>query len=250
MTYTSLDTDQTGDLDFVPDERIGAPLIRSRWRKATKPLALAAVLGLGGWTAFDDTAPLRTVWVLSLEALRPYMERAAPPPVQPLAAAEPPAAPRTIEPEPAAVVPRADVAPPTPTASTEPEAEGDKPQAPGSIEPPAPLPAPVASDPLQKRALAAGLHPDLSRVLLAKLSDTDYRNAAVAIRKVLAEKARGEDLIWPTKPAHADAQFKVSLVQGANDCRRYVVMIAKDGWTTTALPMEKCGKQAVPDRRK
>jgi hypothetical protein len=31
-------------------------------------------------------------------------------------------------------------------------------------------------------------------------------------------------------------------VQGAAPaCRRYVVTITKDGWLTTALPMEKCG---------
>ena len=45
------------------------------------------------------------------------------------------------------------------------------------------------SDPYQVRAAAVGLHPDLSRALLARLSPADYRNAGIAIKTALAETA-------------------------------------------------------------
>lgn len=247
MTFTTHDTADPNDLDFVPEARIGAPLIRSRWRRAAKGLALAATLGLGTWTALDETAPLRTAWALSLDALRPLMQEPARPPA-PQAAADPLPAPPALEPvatapvTPLAAQPEAAAS----VARSEPAAPAEAlPQSPSAaVEKPEPLPKPVAADPLERRALAVGLHPGLSRVLLSKLSDTDYRNAGIAIRTALAETKLGGDLIWPKNPPRADAQFKVSLVQGASDCRRYVVLIAKDGWTTSALPMEKCGTRA------
>jgi hypothetical protein len=103
-----------------------------------------------------------------------------------------------------------------------------------------------AGDAVERRAEAAGLHPDLSRAVLGRLSEADYRAAATAIRKALAEADDDAVLIWPPKPKSEAAQFRVSFVEGANtDCRRYVVAIAKDGWQTTALPMEKCGVKRV-----
>ena len=44
---------------------------------------------------------------------------------------------------------------------------------------PLPPPTPDPADPYQMRASAVGLHPDLSRVLLTRLSPTDYRNAGI-----------------------------------------------------------------------
>lgn len=111
-------------------------------------------------------------------------------------------------------------------------------------QPVAPLPPPKVdpADPLQKRALAAGLHPELSRVLLERLTDADWRNAATAIRTALAEAAAGKDFVYPVRPRPDQALFKVRFVRGLSDtCRRYVVAITKDGWLTTALPLEKCG---------
>ena len=47
-----------------------------------------------------------------------------------------------------------------------------------------------------------------------------------------------------------EALFKVRFVPGAPaGCRRYVVTVTKDGWLTTALPMEKCGPQPRQARR-
>ncbi|MFV0367765.1 MAG: hypothetical protein ACK5KM_04845, partial [Hyphomicrobiaceae bacterium] len=97
-------------------------------------------------------------------------------------------------------------------------------------------------DPYQKRALAAGLHPDLSRVLLQRMSSTDYRNAREAVRKALNNAADDATFVWPRQRVPKQALFKVHFVAGApSDCRRYVVTITKDGWSTTAQPMERCG---------
>ncbi len=109
---------------------------------------------------------------------------------------------------------------------------------------PAPLPDPQIdpSDAYQKRAAAIGLHPHLSRALLSSFSDTDYRNAATAIRKALAEAADADKFIWPREANAKRAVFQVHFVTGDRpDCRRYIVTILKNGWTTTAPPMEKCG---------
>ena len=114
-------------------------------------------------------------------------------------------------------------------------------------EAPEPLPPPTVDkgDPYQAKALAAGLHPGLSRVLLMRLTPEDYANAGVAIRKALAEIKDADALIWPKQPAAGLAQFRVHFVRGAPACRRYVVAISLDRWATTALPMEKCGARLV-----
>lgn len=106
------------------------------------------------------------------------------------------------------------------------------------------------TDPLQVRAEAVGLHPGLSRVLLARLSEADYRNAGVAIKTAIAETPDNSVHVWPRQRKPELALFKVHFVPGAaTDCRRYVVAVTKDGWMTTALPMEKCGPQPGQPRR-
>jgi len=92
------------------------------------------------------------------------------------------------------------------------------------------------------RAAAVGLHPDLSRVVLARLSPADYRNAGVAIKTAVAETPDGAVFVWPRQRKPELALFQVRFVAGAAPgCRRYVVTITKDGWLTTAMPMERCG---------
>jgi hypothetical protein len=96
--------------------------------------------------------------------------------------------------------------------------------------------------PDQMRASQVGLNPDLSPVVLAQLSPTDYRNAAIAIRTALAKTPDGEVFVWPRQRKPELALFRVRFVAGAAPgCRRYVVTITKHRWSTTALPMEKCG---------
>ena len=95
-----------------------------------------------------------------------------------------------------------------------------------------------------------GLHPGLSRVLLARLSETDYRNAGIAIKTALAETPEDGNFLYPRELKGGLALFKVHFVQGPDaDCRRYVVTITMDRWATTALPMEKCGPQFARFRR-
>jgi len=110
-------------------------------------------------------------------------------------------------------------------------------------EKPAPLPPlPPLTDPLQKKAEAVGLHPELSRAVLESLTPTDFRNAAIAIKKAIAETPEDGVLVWPPKPARGLARFRIHFVPGiSHACRRYVVAVAKSGWLTTALPMERCG---------
>jgi hypothetical protein len=99
-----------------------------------------------------------------------------------------------------------------------------------------------SSDPLGKKAETAGLHPDLSRAVLSRLTATDYRNAAYAIDKALKTVRNDGEFTWPRTRKPGSAVFTVHFVQGAaHDCRRYVVTITKDRWTSTALPMERCG---------
>ncbi len=106
------------------------------------------------------------------------------------------------------------------------------------------------ADPYQRRAIAVGLHPDLSRVLLARMSAADYRNAGYAINTAIAKTADDANFIWPRQRKPEQALFRVHFVPGAvAQCRRYVVTVVKDGWTTTASPMERCGAQLVAPKK-
>ena len=106
----------------------------------------------------------------------------------------------------------------------------------------APRAAPPRQDRLEKQAEAVGLNPDLSKSLLKRLTEADFRNAAIAIKTALAETAETAIFTWPAKPKPNLALFEVRFVPGAADnCRRYVVTVTKDRWSTTAPPMEKCG---------
>lgn len=112
-----------------------------------------------------------------------------------------------------------------------------------------PLPPAVAdpANPLQKRALAIGLHPDVSASLLKRLSAADYRNGKTAIKTALAETPDSAVYVWPKTPQAKLAQFEVRFVKGApENCRRYVVIVTKDRWSTTAPAMESCGPGAHP----
>ena len=107
------------------------------------------------------------------------------------------------------------------------------------------------ADPYQKRAAAAGLHPELSRVLLSRLSATDYRNARYAVDTAVAKSPDDGEFVWPRQRRPEQALFRVHFVPGAaQECRRYVVTVVKDGWSTTALPMERCGAELAATKAK
>lgn len=262
-TWTSAYDTRDGSRDFADGElfagdRIGPLPGRSRGKAMRRGLAVMLLAGGSGWAYFGDHADWSEWLPAVTSALSPAWNRAPPVPPQsgPTAGATQAAAS-----EPAGTVaemPPTDVAADLAANAESPAETPAAPEASAETMPAEPLPPPEVDpgDALQKRALAAGLHPGLSRVLLQRLSAADYRNATVAIKTALAETADTEVLSWPREPKPAMALFKVRFVAGAfTGCRRYVVTVTKDGWLTTALPMEKChltenktGKAAAPPR--
>jgi hypothetical protein len=105
-------------------------------------------------------------------------------------------------------------------------------------------PAEEAADktPQRKKAVAAGLSPDLPNVLLSRLSKADFKNAAYAIETALAKTRDDATFSWPPSPSGQQALFEVRFVPGAaQGCRRYIVTVTKDRWTSTSAALEKCG---------
>jgi hypothetical protein len=252
--------------ELAPGERAGAPLVPRRKRWWLRGFVLLAVGG-GGWACFTDPegawgwaskrlATAASVGETILSEWRPNarLVDAPPPPLAlaPLQLLEP----ATIEAAAATVsgstiVPADHSAPrfETEAAPPPPPAEKiEKAAKPANIEKPAPLPPlPALTDPLQKRAEAVGLHPELSRALLQSLTATDFKNAAAAIKKAIAETPEDAVLVWPPQPKPGLARFRIHFVPGISAaCRRYVVGVGKNGWLTTALPMERCGIKPKP----
>jgi hypothetical protein len=240
--------------ELWPGERIGQ-LPRRKSRALLRGVFLLAVFA-GGWAVLTDRVPwpdwqslqaTASSWMSRIAPSSQPTERAslviAPPP-----RSEPPVRPITFDTAPQGV-PLTVPAKPAPVAGAAEKAAAVEPAAAGDREEvksePLPPPAAHPSDPYRIRAEAVGLHPDLSRVLLDRLSETDYRNAGIAIRTALAETPDSGTYVWPRQRKPELALFRVHFVQGAAPgCRRYVVAITKDGWLTTALPMEKCGTHA------
>jgi hypothetical protein len=224
-------------MELDPGERIGGPLARS-YRKHIAKAGLICAMGLVGWVWINHRAAISEWTDLISATVSPMLERdahgsvAAVPPLAPLQTMA------VSEPRAVADLPEKSLIP-TGTPASEATPPGESVVA----APAERLPRPVAdpADPYQARALAVGLHPGLSPVLLAKLSPTDFRNAGIAIRTALAETPDSEVFVWPRQQTPKLALFQVKFVPGAAPgCRRYVVMITMDRWVTTALPMENC----------
>jgi hypothetical protein len=236
--------------DFVPGERAGPPIARS---KSTLPglIVLLMLLG-GGWVLIGQQTTWPEWLPAEVAALLSATTDAKPPQRSERAPARAPVS---------ALPPRPELPPAQPVPSSEPAMERAVMIAPAPAPPqaadeeesaPEPLPPPAAdpADPYQMRAAAVGLHPQISRVLLMKLSAADYRNAGIAIERALAETPDDGAFVWPQKREPGLAVFRVHFVRGAAaDCRRYVVTVAKDGWLTTAPPMERCGLQPPRPQR-
>jgi hypothetical protein len=236
--------------NFYPGEPIGPRRAKRRLRKALNGAVMLAALG-AGWQVMRDPVAFEYAQSLSSTAVKAasaiFASRSAepttplvtaPPPVEPLASNDVVEAPAAAALAAAAPVPEQA---PAMNAVAAPEAVAGSSEADAT---PAPLAPPKIdpADPYQKRAVAVGLHPDLSRVLLSKLTPADYKNASIAIKTALAETPDSDKFVWPKKSKADLALFEVHFVRGsASDCRRYVVTVTKDGWLTTALPMEKCG---------
>jgi surface antigen len=96
--------------------------------------------------------------------------------------------------------------------------------------------------PKRTHAIAAGLSPDLPNVLLTRLSEADLKNAGYAIKTALAKTPDDASFAWPAAPSRQQALFEVRFVPGASQgCRRYIVTVTKDRWTSTSAALEKCG---------
>jgi hypothetical protein len=99
------------------------------------------------------------------------------------------------------------------------------------------------TSPKRKRAIEAGLGPDLPNVLLTRLSKADLENAAYAIKTALSKMPDDAAFSWPPKPSREDALFEIRFVQGAAEgCRRYIVTVTKDRWSSTSAALEACGR--------
>lgn len=237
------DAGDLAGLGLSPGERIGRPP-ESRRRSAVKKLLLLALLTGAGWGCVENTTALRALWDKAAAYVPAAPSGSAVVPGGATSGTEL-AARAVSQPDRAPALPTIELPPPPPapeTASTDgPEAAA--PAVPGSAGGATANGAGEATpDPLRKRAEAMGLHPDISRALLERLSAADFKNAGLAIAKALAETADDGALVFPAKRESGVALFRVHFVTGAGpDCRRYVVTVAKDGWLTTALPMERCG---------
>ena len=255
--------------ELLPGERIGSPASGSGGKALLRGGFILLIALSGGWLLLGDQVTWPEWPLAGTAAVSPAMDRRLPasvePPAPPMATTAPPANAEPIT-KPAAL----DSPPSTPqppasskTAATagdaarsaaRPLTTASLPPAAKSVgEPPAPpLQPPTANsaDAYQMRAAAVGLHPDLSRVLLTQLSPADYRNAGIAIKTAMAETPDSAVFVWPRQRKAELAFFQVRFVPGAAPgCRRYVVAVTKDGWLTTALPMEKCGSQPGRPRR-
>lgn len=257
--------------ELTPGERVCPPAYRSRGAAVLRGLVFLLMVAAGGWMLLND----RASWPSWLDAATDFstIERwIAEPDGQLASTAEEMRLPVSdgpavvaaglpagdLEPGPPALTP--DQAEPTSDVVTlnGPDETADAleagpmsedvaalPDAGRAVSEPEPerLPPPEVDpgDPYQKRAASVGLHPNLSRVVLERMSTADYRNAGIAIQKAL-DQASDAEVIWPRQRTPELALFRVRFVPGAAPgCRRYVVTITKDGWTTTALPMENCG---------
>jgi surface antigen len=250
--YSAYDTFDTG---LVLGDRIGPP--RSSYRKVIFRSSLVFFLAAGAAAPFLGTyvgADLKwRDWLATAKSVASsVMERTAPQPVQPEINA-PPVAQDLAAPLPSTEVAAAPGPAPDPveaqTVAVAQTATSYAAPTEAAATSPLPPPTPGPLDAYQKRAAAAGLHTDLSHVLLAQLSNTDYRNAGIAIKTALAETPDDAVHTWPLKPKPDLAVFEVHFVPGAAaDCRRYVVTVTKGGWLTTALPVEKCGLKPVKSK--
>jgi hypothetical protein len=255
FAYGAFDSDEDyAPGEFFAGERICPPRSGSGGNAMLRAYLVIFIAAGGGWALLGNHANWQEWLSAKIAAVSHSISAPASVPVEPVASAaaapvappantEPTTAPAALEPPPATLQPveSKEIAPapgeasPLATAAIAP-ATGEPDVA--ALPPPTPDP----SDPYQMRASAVGLHPDLSRVLLTRLSPTDYRNAGIAIETAVAKTPDNGVFVWPRQRKPELALFEVHFVPGAAaGCRRYVVTVTKDGWSTTALPMEKCG---------
>lgn len=251
----ALADDNAADFHVAPEDRVGPPPRKRRGKRIAATLLALSAVGGGAW-AYLDAPSLRTASCTVAEWSNAIAAMLGSPPATTRQAAttSPSVTAPILSPDSPAPIAAAGPPPsPLPSPSPPPQAEAPPPAAPDVVttvppaatpyvDAPAYVPPPPAREPWQKRAVAAGLHPELSRVLLEKLTPVDFKNARKAVDNALAARATDTATVWPRETMAGRARFEVHFVAGASEgCRRYVVTIAKDGWLTTALPVESCG---------
>jgi hypothetical protein len=229
-------------LNVEPDERVGPPLPNRRKARLRRAV-MALILGAGGWAAIASLGwegvlatakSLAEVVVSNAQeiASRVHQERetASDPANQ--------AATEIRQPEGLPeLTPMQDeqAAPAAEPQSTEVlgEAYAEKAE---------PAEDDKETAPKRKSAIEAGLSPDLPNVLLTRLTKADLKNAAYAIKTALAKTPDDASFTWPLKPSRQQALFEIRFVPGAAEgCRRYIVTVTKDRWSSTSAAIEKCG---------
>jgi len=253
--------------DVIPGERIGPPLAGTAGKTLFKASLFLLLIGAVAWAFAGDQGPWRSWLPNEVATLSRWIERirlAVDTPAEPAPVVAAGRSRRDIEAKPVpfdppplspvAVAAARPLPPATPAPEPAPLTTGALPSAPASPSPPGePLGPPKVdpSKPDQVRAAAVGLHPELSPVLLARLSATDYRNAGYAIETAVRETPDTGVFVWPRQRKPELALFSVRFVAGAAPgCRRYVVTVVKDRWLTTAMPMEKCSAEMTLARRR
>jgi hypothetical protein len=226
-------------LSVDPSERYGAPVRHSKSQMAFR--FVCAVVLAGAWTAFVTSGELVRFAPVAQSAIATVLDKASELAARldrskapdfanahATAGASSPQANERALPE----IPIVQVAAPEPA-----EVKGADyaDNAPPPVEDPA-----IA--PQKKKAAAAGLGSDLPNVLLSRLSKVDFQNAAYAIKTALAKTADDAKFSWPLSPSRDQALFEVRFVTGApSGCRRYVVTVTKDRWSSNTSAVEKCG---------
>jgi hypothetical protein len=246
-----------------PDERIGTPL-PGRRKSGFRTLFLVAVLGGGAWAAVatglvpanfaQETAmpAVRSAYDFILAKAREIAARhedAAPPPAAATDAVAPPSlAALVAQPQTSGEIPPLMTVAPieepasAPAVTSEPEPVSTESLGEAYAEKAEPAEEPGDKSPKRKEAIAVGLSPDLPNVLLSRLSKADFKNADYAVKTALAKTADDDRFSWPLKPSGQQALFEVRFVPGAAEgCRRYIVTVTKDRWTSTSAALEKCG---------
>jgi hypothetical protein len=244
------DDDDAEDDEFFAGERICAPPEETRGGSALRicVVVLIAACGWGlyrnseslpGWLSTKIANASALMEYKAADAVTPGSDPAAPVDRAPSAGTAP-----TLSHTPTEIAavgntmaqPQPQPAPqPLTTVATHPAAKEF------SVSPLEPA-APEPNNPYRARAAAAGLNPDLSPALLSRLSQDDYSNARTAIDTALAKTPDNGTFVWPRQRQPELALFQVHFVPGAAPtCRRYVVTVTKERWSTTAPPMERCG---------
>jgi hypothetical protein len=231
-SYFDPDEDDALEGPFYPGERICPPAANTRGNSILRVCMVLLIVAAGWWLLRHPESWqgwLSTKFATASMAPPDHAGAAEPASQFDTASLQPPSDSAAAD---------ASMPPPAQPLTTVATAPADK----GFAASPLPPPASDPADPYKARAVAVGLHPDLSRALLSRLSPTDYSNARIAIETALAKTPDSGTYVWPRQRRPELAHFEVRFVPGAAaGCRRYVVTVTKDRWSTTAAPMETCG---------